>query len=70
MENDGTDLGSWLRTKRNRRLHDQQLNRDVQTINELTLHSLAPSSHGGLPTQTKRTPNFPMPVRRTPETTL
>lgn len=70
MENDGTNLRPWLRPKRNERLHDQQLNRDVKIVNEGPPHSLGSSSHGGLPTQTKRIPNFPMPVRRTPETTL
>lgn len=53
---------------RNDRLHDQQLHRGAQAINEQTLHSLRPSPPGGMPEQPKRKPTLPKPVRPLPET--
>lgn len=55
------------RPNRNDRLHDQQLLRDVQAINEQTLCSLRPLPAGGISEQPKRKPNLPKPVGPTSE---
>lgn len=60
-ENNGTDSHQRLRPNRSDTLHDQQLQRDVQTINEQTARSLGPLPPGGLPVLPKRIPNLPKP---------
>jgi hypothetical protein len=61
-ENDGTDPRQRLRTYRGDPLHDQQLQRDVQAINEQTARALGPLPPGGLPVQPKRKPRLPRPA--------
>jgi hypothetical protein len=46
------------------RMHDLQLLRDAQTLNEHTLRELGPLPPGGLPIQSKRKPVLPRPARQ------
>lgn len=61
-ENDGADPHQRLRPNRDDKLHDQQLLRDVPTINDQTARSLGPLPPGGLPVIPKRKPQLPRPA--------
>ena len=60
--------GSTSRPRHDDRLHDLQLRRDLEIINERTARELGPLPMGGLPVQSKRKPELPKHVRPTPET--
>ena len=60
-------LGSTSRPRHDDPLHDLQLRRDLEIINERTAHELGPLPVGGLPVQSKRKPELPKHVRPTPE---
>lgn len=61
-ENDEIDLRWRQRPNRSDLLHDQQLQRDVQAINEQIARALGPLPPGGLPAQPKRKPQLPRPA--------
>lgn len=61
-ENSDTDPSQRLRPNSSDPLHDQQLQRDVQAVNEQTARSLGPLPPGGLPVQQKRKPQLPRPT--------
>lgn len=65
-ENNETDPRQRLRPNRSDPLHDQQLQRDVQAVNEQTMRALGPSPPGGLPVQPKRKPDLAKPMTTTP----
>jgi hypothetical protein len=57
-----SDPRQCLRPNLGDRLHDQQLQRDVQAINEQIARALGPLPPGGLPAQPKRKPQLPRPA--------
>lgn len=59
---DDSDPWQRLRPNHGDRLHDQQLQRDVQAINEQIARALGPLPPGGLPVQPKRKPQLPRPA--------
>ncbi|MBX3710484.1 MAG: hypothetical protein KF800_00760 [Lysobacter sp.] len=61
-ENDEIDLRWRQRPNRSDPLHDQQLQRDVQAINEQIARALGPLPPGGLQVQPKRKPRLPRPA--------
>ncbi len=61
-ENDGADPRQRLRPNRNDKHHDQQLLRELPTINDQTTHALGPLPPGGLPVIPKRKPQWLRPA--------
>lgn len=59
---DDSDPWQRLRPNHGDRLHDQQLQRDVQTMNEQTARALGPLPPDGVPAQPKRKPQLPRPA--------
>ncbi len=61
-ENNDIDPRQRMRQNRGDPLHDHQLLRAAQAINEQTMRALGPLPPGGLPVQPKRKPHTPRPA--------